>query len=94
MEHLGHTKIATTIDTYGHLFQSVRLRLRVALEETWDEGLADAARHAARVISVANPGVRPGNERSPLSSGAAQRAGVRVGRKGFEPLTPCASCDR
>jgi integrase len=37
MEHLGHTKIQTTIDTYGHLFPNVRERIRVALEQTWDE---------------------------------------------------------
>jgi integrase len=37
MEHLGHTKINTTIDTYGHLFPNVRERIRVALEQTWDE---------------------------------------------------------
>lgn len=41
MEHLGHTKVATTIGTYGHLFPSVRDRIRVALEETWDDGRAD-----------------------------------------------------
>ena len=37
MEHLGHSKIQTTIDTYGHLFPNVRERIRVALEQTWDE---------------------------------------------------------
>lgn len=41
MEHLGHTNIQTTINTYGHLFPSVRERIRVALEETWDEGEAE-----------------------------------------------------
>jgi len=43
MEHLGHTNIQTTIDTYGHLFPSVRVRIRLALEETSNEGLAAAA---------------------------------------------------
>ncbi len=38
MEHLGHTNIRTTINTYGHLFPNVRERIRVALEDTWDEG--------------------------------------------------------
>jgi hypothetical protein len=38
MEHLGHTNIQTTINTYGHLFPNVRERIRVALEDTWDEG--------------------------------------------------------
>jgi integrase len=37
MEHLGHTNIQTTINTYGHLFPSVRDRIRSALEETWLE---------------------------------------------------------
>ena len=37
MEHLGHTNIQTTINTYGHLFPSVRERIRSALEDTWDE---------------------------------------------------------
>lgn len=37
MEHLGHTNIQTTINTYGHLFPSVRDRIRAALEDTWDE---------------------------------------------------------
>lgn len=43
MEHLGHTNIQTTINTYGHLFPSVRERIKVALEETWDEGEAAGA---------------------------------------------------
>jgi hypothetical protein len=38
MEHLGHTNIPTTINTYGHLFPNVRDRIRVALEDTRDEG--------------------------------------------------------
>jgi hypothetical protein len=38
MEHLAHTNIQTTINTYGHLFPNVRERIRVALEDTWDEG--------------------------------------------------------
>jgi integrase len=38
MEHLGHTNIQTTINTYGHLFPNVRERIRVALEDTWDDG--------------------------------------------------------
>lgn len=38
MEHLGHTNIQTTINTYGHLFPNVRERIRIALEDTWDEG--------------------------------------------------------
>ena len=38
MEHLGHTNIQPTINTYGHLFPSVRERIRVALEETWEDG--------------------------------------------------------
>ncbi len=38
MEHLGHTNIPTTINSYGHLFPNVRERIRVALEDTWDEG--------------------------------------------------------
>ena len=35
MEHLGHTNIQTTINTYGHLFPSVRVRIRSALEKAW-----------------------------------------------------------
>jgi integrase len=35
MEHLGHTNIQTTINTYGHLFPSVRVRIRAALEDSW-----------------------------------------------------------
>ena len=42
MEHLGHTNIQTTINTYGHLFPSVRERIRVALEDTWQDGLTAA----------------------------------------------------
>ncbi|MBV9284801.1 MAG: site-specific integrase, partial [Acidimicrobiia bacterium] len=42
MEHLGHTNIQTTINTYGHLFPSVRDRIRTALEDTWAEA-ADVA---------------------------------------------------
>lgn len=38
MEHLGHTNIQRTINTYGHLSPSVRERIRVALEDTWEEG--------------------------------------------------------
>lgn len=34
MEHLGHTNIQTTINTYRHLFPNVRERIRVALEDT------------------------------------------------------------
>jgi integrase len=34
-EHLGHTNIQTTINTYGHLFPSVRVRIRTALEKAW-----------------------------------------------------------
>ena len=40
MEDLGHTKIQTTIDTYGHIFPAVRQRIRAALEDTWDEAAA------------------------------------------------------
>src|SRR5205823_4713191 len=40
MEHLGHTKIQTTIDVYGHLFPNVRDRIRTALEEVWEDALA------------------------------------------------------
>lgn len=47
MEHLGHSKITTTIDTYGHLFPSVRDRIRSALEETWQEAV-DADRASSR----------------------------------------------
>ena len=42
MEHLGHTNIQTTINTYGHLFPNVRERIRVALEDTWEEGRRSA----------------------------------------------------
>lgn len=35
MEHLGHTNIQTTVNVYGHLFPSVRDRIRGALEDTW-----------------------------------------------------------
>lgn len=35
MEHLGHEKIQTTIDIYGHLFHDVRERIRTHLENVW-----------------------------------------------------------
>ena len=37
MNHLGHTKIQTTIDTYGHMFPTVRERIRTDLENAWAE---------------------------------------------------------
>ena len=43
MEHLGHTSIQTTINTYGHLFPSVRDRIRAHLEDTWEEARVDEA---------------------------------------------------
>ncbi|MDQ3896648.1 MAG: tyrosine-type recombinase/integrase [Actinomycetota bacterium] len=42
MEHLGHTNIQAHINTYGHLFPNVRERIRVALEDTWEEGRRSA----------------------------------------------------
>ena len=41
MEHLGHTNIQTTINTYGHLFPSVRVRIRSALEKAWSTATAE-----------------------------------------------------
>jgi hypothetical protein len=38
MEHLGHTNIQTTVNTDAHLFPNVRERIRIALEDSWDEG--------------------------------------------------------
>jgi len=36
MNHLGHTKIQTTIDTYGHMFPTVQERIRTNLEDAWE----------------------------------------------------------
>jgi hypothetical protein len=36
IEHLGHSNVQTTINTYGHLFPNVRERIRAALEDVWD----------------------------------------------------------
>jgi len=54
MEHLGHTSIKTTVDTYGHLFPSVRDRIRQALTDTWAEAREAPLRPASDscVISV------------------------------------------
>ena len=41
MEHLGHTTIKTTIDTYGHLFGRVHDRIRGALEAIWEQADTD-----------------------------------------------------
>jgi hypothetical protein len=35
MKHPGHT---TTLNTYGHLFANVRERIRISLEDAWEEG--------------------------------------------------------
>jgi hypothetical protein len=36
---LTPSRLAThAMSTYGHLFPNVRERIRVALEDTWDEG--------------------------------------------------------
>ena len=60
MEHLGHTNIQTTINTYGHLFPSVRARIRAALEESWA---------SATELPAAHP--RPMSDGTPVDSAPA-----------------------
>jgi hypothetical protein len=43
MEHLGHTNIQTTVNTYAAFFPSVRGRIRSALEATSERGRAAGA---------------------------------------------------
>lgn len=56
--HLGHTNIQTTINTYGHMFPSVRDRIRESLELTLDE-----ARGVAPVTNLDD--ARKGSEGAP-----------------------------
>lgn len=51
MEHLGHTNIQTTINTYGHLFPEVHARIRESLERT----LAEAEKAVPTVLPLPLP---------------------------------------
>jgi hypothetical protein len=87
MEHLGHTNIQTTINTYGHLFPNVRERIRVALEDTWDEGHRSAGCDSRGLPAAWAPGAPASRAGTPPLTWA-----FLVELRGFEPLTPCMPC--
>lgn len=47
MRHLGHTRISTTVDTYGHLFPETDDEIVTHLEEVWDEAVDARQRRAS-----------------------------------------------